>query len=103
MKLSWPVKSRASEIDLIAKARNAADHDEHRWVLKHLPNVLHAEDQPIETLCPALIEHLGEANEERVLRIIVQAELYSITEQTNAVDLVQSFREIFKCGRLHSV
>ena len=103
VKLSWPVKSRDSEIDLIVKARNAADHDEHRWVLKHLPNVRHAEDQPIETLPPALIEHLGEAYEERVLRIIVQDELYSITERTNAVDLVQSFREIFKCRRLHSV
>ena len=84
------------------KARNAADHDEHCWVLKHLLNVLHAEDQSVETIPPALIEHLGEAYEERVLRTIVQEELHSITERTNAVDLVQSFREIL-CRHLHSV
>ena len=46
---------------------------------------------------------MGEAYEERVLRIIVQEELYPITERTNAVDLAQSFREIFKCRHLHSI
>jgi hypothetical protein len=97
VKLSWPAKSRVSENDLIAKARNAADHDEHRWVLKHLPKVLHAEDRRIESLSPALIARMGDVYEERVLRIIVQEELYPITERTNAVDLAQSFREIFKC------
>jgi hypothetical protein len=104
VKLSWPAKSRVSENDLIAKARNtAADHDEHRWVLKHLPKVLHAEDRQIESLSPALIARMGDVYEERVLRIIVQEELYPITERTNAVDLAESFREIFKCRHLHSV
>ena len=42
VKLSWPAKSRMSENDIIRKARNAANNDEHRWVLKRLPNVLHA-------------------------------------------------------------
>jgi hypothetical protein len=32
-----------------------------------------------------------------VLRIMVQEELFPTTEQTAAVDLAQSFREIFKC------
>ena len=103
VKLSWPPKSRVSENDLIAKARNVADHPEHRWVLKHLPKVLHAEDRQIESLSPALIARMGEMYEERVLRIIVQEELYPITERTNAVDLAQSFREIFKCRHFHSV
>ena len=74
VKLSWPAKSRMSEHDIIEKARNAADHNEHRWVLKHLP---------------------------KVLRIMVQEELSPITEQTAAVDLAQSFREIFMCMYSH--
>ncbi|KAF8274785.1 hypothetical protein EI94DRAFT_1713047, partial [Lactarius quietus] len=99
VKLSWPAKSRISESDLIAKARNAANHDKHRWVLKHLPKVMHAEDRHITSLSQALIDRIGDRYEERVLRIIVQEELYPITERTTAVDLAQSFREIFKCYR----
>jgi hypothetical protein len=56
VKLSWPAKSRISENDIIEKARNAANHDEHRWVLKHLPKVLHAEDRPINLLSRVLID-----------------------------------------------
>ncbi|KAF8271773.1 hypothetical protein EI94DRAFT_1719985 [Lactarius quietus] len=97
VKLGWPAKSRISENDLIAKARNAANHDEHRWVLKHLPKVLHAEDRHITSLSRALIDRMGDRYKEHVLRIIVQDELYPITERTTAVDLAQSFREIFKC------
>jgi hypothetical protein len=40
---------------------------------------------------------MGAEYEDRVLRIMVQEELYPITERTAAVDLAQSFREIFKC------
>jgi Fungal protein kinase len=40
VKLIWPAKSRISENDIIQKARNAANHDEHRWALKYLPKVL---------------------------------------------------------------
>lgn len=67
MKLSWPAKSRVSENDRIAKARDAADQDEHRWVLKHLPKVLHAEDRQIESLSPALISCVGETYEQRII------------------------------------
>ncbi|KAF8268560.1 hypothetical protein EI94DRAFT_1138878 [Lactarius quietus] len=99
VKLSWPAKSRIAENDLIAKARKVANHDEHRWVLKHLPKVLHAEDRHITSLSQALIDRMGDCYEERVLRIIVQEELHPITERTTAVDLAQSFREVFKCYR----
>src|SRR5882762_1925426 len=71
VKLSWPAKSRISENSIIEKARNAADHDEHRWVLKHLPKVLHAEDRHINLLSQALIDRMGNQYEERVLRIMV--------------------------------
>ena len=97
VKLSWPAKSRISENDIIEKARNTANHDEHRWVLKHLPKVLHAEDRHINLLSRALIDRMGNQYEERVLRIMVQQELSPITEWTAAIDLAQSFREIFKC------
>lgn len=99
VKLSWQVKSKISESNIIAKAYNAANHDEHRWVLKHLPNILHAEDRHINLLPRALIDRLGDRYEERVLRIMVQEELYPITERTVAVDLAQSFLEVFKCYR----
>src|SRR6202167_79242 len=69
VKLSWPAKSRMSENDIIPKARNAANHDEHRWVLKHLPKVLHAEDRHINLLSQALIDRMGDQYEARLLRI----------------------------------
>ena len=103
MKLSWPAKSRISENDIIKKARDATNHDKHCWVLKHLPKVLHAEDQHINSLSWALIDHMGDQYKEHVLRIIVQEELYLITEQTAAADLAQSFCEIFMCRHSHSV
>ena len=103
VKLSWPAKSRISENAIIEKARGAANHDEHRWVLKHLPKVLHAEDRHINLLSRALIDRMGDQYEERVLRILVQEELYPITERTAAVDLAQSFRETFMCRNSHSV
>jgi hypothetical protein len=86
-----------SEQVIIEQARSKADNDEHRWVLKHLPKVLHAEDIHINLLSQALIDRLGDAYEERILRIIVQEELFPFTERMTAPDLAESFREIFKC------
>jgi RAB protein geranylgeranyltransferase component A len=103
VKLSWPAKSRISENSIIEKAQNATEHDEHRWVLKHLPKVLHAEDRHVNLLSRALIDRMGNQYEERVLRIMVQEELYPITERTAAADLAQSFRKTFKCRHSHSV
>jgi hypothetical protein len=103
VKLSWPAKSRMSEQVIIEQARLKADNDKHRWVLKHLPNVLHAEDVHVNLLSQALIDRLGDAYEERILRIIVQEELFPFTERMTAPDLAESFREIFKCLYSHSV
>ena len=100
VKLSWPAKSENS---IIEKAQNAAEHDEHCWVLKHLPKVLHAEDRHVNLLLWVLIDHMGNQYEECVLRTIVQEELYLITEQTAAAYLTQSFHETFKCRHSHSV
>jgi hypothetical protein len=103
VKLSWPAKSRMSEQVIIDQARSKADNDEHRWVLRHLPKVLHAEDVHVNLLSQALIDRLGDAYEERILRIIVQEELFPFTERMTAPDLAESFREIFKCWYSHSV
>ena len=97
MKLSWPAKSRMSEQVIIEQARSIADNDEHSWVLKYLPKVLHAEDVHVNLLSQALIDRLGDAYEERILRIIVQEELFPFTGQMTAPDLAESFCETFKC------
>jgi hypothetical protein len=103
VKLSWPAQSRISENDMVKKARDAAEHNNHRWVLKHLPKILHAEDQHINSLSRALIDRLGNQYEERVLRILVQEELHPITVQKTDVDLSRSFHEIFRCRHSYSV
>lgn len=97
VKLSWPAMSRMSEQVIIEQARSNADNDEHRWVLKHLPKVLHAEDVHVNLLSRALLDRLGDAYEECILRIIVQEELFPFTERMTAPDLAESFRETFKC------
>ena len=103
MKLSWPAKSRMSEQVIIEQAHSKADNDKHRWVLKHLPHVLHAEDIDVNLLSQALIDSLGNAYEENILRIIVQEELFPFTEQMTTPDLARLFREIFKCLYSHLV
>jgi hypothetical protein len=103
VKLSWPAKSRMSEQVIIEQARSKADNDEHHWVLKHLPKVLHAEDVHVNILLQALIDRLGDVYEEHILRIIVQEELFPFTEWMTAPDLAELFREIFKCWYSHSV
>jgi hypothetical protein len=75
VKLSWPAKSRISENSIIETAHNTANYDEHHWVLKHLPKVLHAEDWYVNLLLLALFGHMGDQYEEHVLRIMVQEEL----------------------------
>ena len=97
VKLSWPAKSRMSENNIIQQARNAANNDEHCWVLKQLPDVLHAKDQYVNLLSQALIGRMGAKYEDCVLRIVVQEELYPITEQMATNDLAQSFCEAFWC------
>jgi hypothetical protein len=103
VKLSWPAKSRTPEHVILEQAYKAADYDEHCWVLKHLPKVLHTEDVDDNLLSQALIDRMGDEYEECVLRIMVQEALYPVTEQITAPTLAVSFREIFKCRHLHLI
>ena len=72
VKLSWPAMSRMSEQVIIEQARSNADNDEHRWVLKHLPKVLHAEDVHVNLLSRALLDRLSDAYEERIWVVPMQ-------------------------------
>lgn len=103
VKLSWPAKSRTPEHDILEQAYKAANHDEHHWVLKHLPKVLHTEDVNANLLSQALIDCMGDEYEEHVLRIMVQEALYPITEQIIVPTLAASFHKIFKCKYLHLI
>jgi Fungal protein kinase len=97
VKLSWPSESRTPEHVIIEEACKLADNDEDRWVVKHLPKVLYHQDIEDCLLSKELIELMGDAYEKRVLRIIVQEELFSITERKTAAELARSLREIFRC------
>ena len=103
MKLSWPAKSRISVQVIIEQACSKADNNEHCWVLKHLPHMLHAEDLDVNLLLQALIDSLGDAYKECILRIIVQEKLFPFTERMTMPDLAGLFHETFKCLYSHTV
>lgn len=96
VKFSWPAESRTAENEIIKKITAAADNDEHRWMLRHLPKVLHAEDKDCCLLSEEMIKILGNY-EKRLLRILVLEKLTPITERTTASDLAVSYREIVQC------
>ncbi|KAJ7752535.1 hypothetical protein B0H14DRAFT_2405318 [Mycena olivaceomarginata] len=100
VKWSWVPKSRTSEADLVRNAHIRAEQDNRTEMLRHLPVIYH--DQQFDDLIPQCQKLLSEnlpagAYEERVLRVIVQAELKPITELQDPAQLAQTFREIFKC------
>jgi len=97
VKFSWPSKSRMAEPTIIEEARQMAVESGDTWVLDHLPMVLYSEDTEWTLLSPVLIELLGNKYEKRVLRIMVQEELFPITDRRTAPELAVSFREIFRC------
>ena len=101
VKFSWPSASRTPEPTIINNARDFARKDDtHNWVLNHLPEVLYTEDIDFNLLSPELIDILGDKYEKRVLRVIVQEELFPITDCYTAPELAQAFREIFHCNSL---
>ena len=100
LKISWAATTRARERELVGKAYSmATSADEHRWVLDHLPNILHAEEiyNTDDSNQKGLLDLLGDKYEERELRIVVQEELFPITQLTTAADLAIALRGIFNC------
>ena len=81
VKWGWVPTSRVREAKIVGDARVCAEKGKPD-MLRHLPEIYHDED--FDSLRPEcqnfLRDHLPQEYEERVLRVIVQAELQPITE-----------------------
>ncbi|KAF8217834.1 hypothetical protein K438DRAFT_1656778 [Mycena galopus ATCC 62051] len=101
VKWGWIPTTRANEAEIVKSARDRAlQRNEH--ILRHLPEIFH--QQSFESLTPAcqrdLLQHLPSGMyEERVFRLIVQAELKPITELNDPNKLAKVFKQIFECYR----
>ncbi|KAJ7212510.1 hypothetical protein GGX14DRAFT_620653 [Mycena pura] len=84
VKWSWVPTSRVREAKIVGDARIYHDEDF---------NSLRPECQKL------LRDHFPQEYEERVLRVIVQAELQPITELQDPGQLAKAFKEIFECYR----
>ncbi|KAK7028561.1 other 1 protein kinase [Favolaschia claudopus] len=80
--------TRIYEAQILESAMNLARERGDIWVLDHLPRTLHSEER--------IVNHHTET---RTLHILVQEELYPITELTTAQGLGNAFVGIFKCYR----
>jgi hypothetical protein len=93
VKFSWPASGRVPESDLIERALNLASppgKDENSMA-HHLPCILGR----------GIDDHwmkLGSECEPRRLQIMVFTKLIPITELTNAKDLAEAIRGIFRCS-----
>ena len=88
VKFSWPASGRMPERDFIERAR---DHDKNNDMDNHLPKVL----------AHAVEDHWakpGSKCEPRQLQIMVFNKLTPVTQLTDAKDLVDAIRGIFKCS-----
>ncbi|KAJ7718758.1 hypothetical protein DFH07DRAFT_933460 [Mycena maculata] len=101
VKWSWQAKTRMPEADFVKIATDLAIASGDTWVLNHLPKILHAEQKEFDEDSPqqCLSKHFGEDYELRALCVVVQEGLCPITELTNAAELGEAFRGIFKCYR----
>ncbi|KAF8125516.1 hypothetical protein K438DRAFT_2002097 [Mycena galopus ATCC 62051] len=104
VKWSWVPTSRVREAKIVGDARVCAEKG-NPDMLRHLPDIYHDEDfDSLRPECQKLLrDHFPRQYEERVLRIIVQAELKPITELQDPGQLAKAFKEIFECYRwLHN-
>ncbi|KAJ7067149.1 hypothetical protein C8F01DRAFT_1247545 [Mycena amicta] len=99
VKWSWPAKTRKPEAEFIKHATDKARVNGDPWVLDHLPKILHSETKEFKEGTPQrhLATHFKDDYELRELRLIVQEELHPITELTDADELREAFRGIFRC------
>ncbi|KAK7028552.1 hypothetical protein R3P38DRAFT_2526043 [Favolaschia claudopus] len=90
LKWSWGL-TRIYEAQIFESAINLARERGDLWVLDHLPRGLHTEER--------VVNSSDQHSEPRTLHILVQEELYPITELTTAEGLGDAFFGIFKCYR----
>ncbi|KAF8915087.1 hypothetical protein CPB85DRAFT_453952 [Mucidula mucida] len=112
IKISLPSVSRKSEETLIERARKAAEAEngKDRWVLKHLPKILHSEDIGIvkgstQDRVAHFIQYVAQFEgakfpyEYRVLRIVVLEELFPISTLREPSQHAQVFFDILNCHK----
>ncbi|KAE9384080.1 hypothetical protein BT96DRAFT_842818 [Gymnopus androsaceus JB14] len=99
MKISFPSARREAEDKIIINARERAessDDQKWKWVLNHLPLVVHSFDTEFneDSIPGRLRTHLQGDYEERVIRVTIQEKLHPITELEDPVELAQVFYDI---------
>ena len=108
VKVSWPGSKRTAENEFLAKAiKTAKSSPADEWALKHLPQVLFAQDVDLgsdstHANIESLLEKAEFANggyeyERRVLRVIVQERLHPLKTLTNVKDIAQVLLDV-GCG-----
>ena len=108
VKISWPGSKRTAENKFLAKAvKIAKSTPADKWALKHLPEVLFAQDvalgrNSIQSKIERLFKKSGLANgeykyERRTLRVIVQERLHPLKTLTNVKDVAQVLLDV-GCG-----
>ena len=104
VKISWPKVGFGAESEFLEKAIEEAKKTEGGWATKHLPQMFWAkdiafdEDSTLESVGnlfkDAKFEGGGYTYERRILRIIIQEELYPLKSLTNVRDIGQVFVDI---------
>ncbi|KAF8904622.1 hypothetical protein CPB85DRAFT_1316785 [Mucidula mucida] len=101
VKFSCPARTRATEMELIQKARVCAESDEeHAWVLSHLLNMI--AKGSVQARMRDFLDNAVYADEkkyyyeDRCLRICVSEELFPITNLTSQRKIAQVFLDILQ-------
>jgi hypothetical protein len=100
LKVYWPEASRASEVEIIAKADEIAQRNDD--VKGHLPDLIYSHDfveystKEIRTGFGIEARTETETKSTRVLRVILFRRLYPITDLTGD-DFWKAFWECFRC------
>ena len=104
VKISWPSADRSSETKFLRKAIVAAKGTPGEWALNHLPGLLFDLDVDFDSSSAhgkvaSMFKDAKFANgeytyERRVLRIIVQEELYALKTLTDAGEIAQVLLDI---------
>jgi hypothetical protein len=104
LKVSWPSQKRRPESVYIARAHRIASLDsDHEWVRKHLPIILYFGSFPPDEkdahyrIVIFLNSKEPDKYELRELRVLLQTELFPITELKDAREVKKVFHEILKC------
>ena len=104
VKISWPIAGWGTESEFLERAIEEAKKTEGGWATKHLPrmfwakDIVFGQDSTLESVAnlfqDAKFNGKKYSHERRVLRIIIQEELYPLKSLTNVKDIGQVFVDI---------